>query len=638
MSTGIHAYRNIIRSAGIAFKGDTATLLAARMEIRRNFEASRELTDSEQVTKVQHAQEIAKVLRQNVVQGRLDETKEDTYDLRIHKDIELGDNETIRQKKSQAAAAGQSESDKLPAVSMSRPLRVAVQGCCHGELNTVYAAIAAAEIAHDYKVDLLIVGGDFQSVRNLADLSCMAVPAKFRRLGDFADYYARKKVAPVLTIFVGGNHEASNYLQELFYGGWVAPNIYYLGAANVINYGGLRIGGISGIWSKYDYVRGHMEKTPYDKNSLRSVYHVRQFEVKKLLRMSAENDRCDIFLSHDWPRGIEQYGDTQKLLKAKPFFREEVARNDLGSPANEELLNNLKPRFWFCAHLHVRFEATVDHAQTGDKRTRQTSRPFVSQQRKINITEAPPKTGIGANPDEIVLDIDEGNGNPDEICLELDEEDEKEETTSVTRDTVHALEDTPNDIPVRVAQSYGTDNMSLEEYKQQVLRRNGLSKDAHIKNQTSRENTNHTLFLALDKCLPRRQFLEIMTIPIADEGSSTTEPDLRLRYDAQWLAITKAFSPYISKTAYQKTLPNDSTLEEQLTASRNWVSGNVHNLLVPLNFEQTAPVQSAEITERSRCKISPLYAGILELLMRIAEVYINPQTTAFCHLLGLSVS
>lgn len=36
-------------------------------------------------------------------------------------------------------------------------------------------------------------------------------------------------MAPVLTIFIGGNHEASNYLQELPYGGWVAPNIYYMG-------------------------------------------------------------------------------------------------------------------------------------------------------------------------------------------------------------------------------------------------------------------------------------------------------------------------------------------------------------------------------------------------------------------------
>jgi hypothetical protein len=30
---------------------------------------------------------------------------------------------------------------------------------------------------------------------------------------------------------VGGNHEASNYLRELFYGGWAAPNIYFMGFA-----------------------------------------------------------------------------------------------------------------------------------------------------------------------------------------------------------------------------------------------------------------------------------------------------------------------------------------------------------------------------------------------------------------------
>ena len=44
-------------------------------------------------------------------------------------------------------------------------------------------------------------------------------------------YYSGEKVAPVLTIFIGGNHEASNYLQELPYGGWAAPNISYLGYA-----------------------------------------------------------------------------------------------------------------------------------------------------------------------------------------------------------------------------------------------------------------------------------------------------------------------------------------------------------------------------------------------------------------------
>lgn len=47
-------------------------------------------------------------------------------------------------------------------------------------------------------------------------------------------YYSGEKEAPVLTIFIGGNHEASNFLQELPYGGWVAKNIYYMGTESLL--------------------------------------------------------------------------------------------------------------------------------------------------------------------------------------------------------------------------------------------------------------------------------------------------------------------------------------------------------------------------------------------------------------------
>lgn len=52
---------------------------------------------------------------------------------------------------------------------------------------------------------------------------------------------------------VGGNHEAANHLWELHNGGWVAPNIYYLGAAGVVNFAGIRIGGLSGIFNGRHY-------------------------------------------------------------------------------------------------------------------------------------------------------------------------------------------------------------------------------------------------------------------------------------------------------------------------------------------------------------------------------------------------
>ena len=39
------------------------------------------------------------------------------------------------------------------------------------------------------------------------------------------------------SIFIGGNHEASNVLQELYYGGFVAPNIFFLGFGGVVTFG-----------------------------------------------------------------------------------------------------------------------------------------------------------------------------------------------------------------------------------------------------------------------------------------------------------------------------------------------------------------------------------------------------------------
>ena len=84
----------------------------------------------------------------------------------------------------------------------------------------------------------------------------LACPDKYRKVGEFHQYYSGLKRAPIPTIFIGGNHEASNYLWELYHGGWVAENIYFLGFAGVVNFGGLRIGGISGIYKSHHYDMG----------------------------------------------------------------------------------------------------------------------------------------------------------------------------------------------------------------------------------------------------------------------------------------------------------------------------------------------------------------------------------------------
>ena len=238
-------------------------------------------------------------------------------------------------------------------------MKLAIQGCSHGELDAIYASVLRYEQLHHTRVDALLLCGDFQAIRNHADLHCLAVPPKYRRLGAFHRYYSGQALAPVLTLVIGGNHEASNYLWELYHGGWIAPNIYYLGAAGAVDLAGLTVAGASGIFKSHDYHKGHFERLPYDNISLRSVYHTRAYDIDRLHLLT----HADIVLSHDWPNTIEQHGDTRALIKKKPFFADEIKSHTLGSPPLMHLLQTLKPKYWFAAHLHVKFAALYKHSQ-----------------------------------------------------------------------------------------------------------------------------------------------------------------------------------------------------------------------------------------------------------------------------------
>lgn len=232
----------------------------------------------------------------------------------------------------------------------------------HGELDKVYATLKRLEEAENTKIDLLICCGDFQAVRNENDLESLNVKPKYRSMNTFWKYYSGQAVAPYPTIFIGGNHEASNYLWELYYGGWAAPNIYFLGFAGIVKFGNIRIGGLSGIYKQGDYSLGHYERPPYNEREIRSVYHVRKYDVMKLMQIK---EPVDIFMSHDWPLGITEYGNSENLVKKKPFFKEEVEKRTLGSRPAAELLHELKPAYWFSAHLHCKFSAMIQHGEDG---------------------------------------------------------------------------------------------------------------------------------------------------------------------------------------------------------------------------------------------------------------------------------
>jgi lariat debranching enzyme len=177
--------------------------------------------------------------------------------------------------------------------------------------------------------------------------------------------------------------------------------------------------------------------------------------VKSLRQLS----KPDIFLSHDWPQSIEQHGDTQGLLRKKPFFRQDIDSGNLGSPPLMGLLQTLRPDWWFSAHLHVRFEAIVKHGGS--------------------------EQGPGEGNPPVVL------ANPEEIVISDEDVDEDIATEAALMGDVWP---TPAQNPDEI--TLVNEEELVEPVPRPVVPR------------------SETKFIALDKCLPRRAFLEVFFVVV----------------------------------------------------------------------------------------------------------------------------
>ena len=108
-------------------------------------------------------------------------------------------------------------------------MQIAIEGCCHGDLDKIYSTLQHLESRQRNRIDLLICCGDFQvrsgnlhssssqilwehsiviehaqcvqAVRNLDDLECLACPPKYRDLKSFYKYYTGQLEAPIPTLF-----------------------------------------------------------------------------------------------------------------------------------------------------------------------------------------------------------------------------------------------------------------------------------------------------------------------------------------------------------------------------------------------------------------------------------------------------
>ncbi|OMH78663.1 Lariat debranching enzyme [Zancudomyces culisetae] len=380
----------------------------------------------------------------------------------------------------------------------------------------------------------------------------MAAPDKYKILGGFHKYYKGVENAPCMTLFVGGNHEASGYNRELHLGGWVAKNIYFMGYSNVLKYKGLKIGGISGIYMQHNYNNNYNE-TPamFGKNSM---HHVRKFEVEKLKQYRGD---LDIFVSHDWPTLITDKRNGEKelatLLKIKPYFKQDIKKGELGSPVSNDILERLRPAWWFSSHLHVRHRVNVNWSGSS----------------------------VEKNKDEINVS-DSENENADK----------------------------PYQMPQR----------------------------------------KKTRFLALDKCLPGRKYLEIIDFEL-DEHTDVVDT---LQYDTEWLAILKTLQKHIPSgdQILGKDLDPEaekfwnnigSDVMREIATEKDKLEQNSVSLMVPDNFSMIAPAVDGDFNENSRIPRGYAQRPYRESNMvgrpntdshllggGASKFYHNPQTELFC--------
>ena len=500
----------------------------------------------------------------------------------------------------------------------------------------------------------------------------MSVPPKYRAMGDFHMYYSGARKAPYLTVFIGGNHEAAGYLWELFYGGWVAPNIYYWGAANVLRFGPLRIAGMSGIWKGIDYRQPHHERIPFRQDDIKSFYHVREIDVRKLLQI---REPVDIGLSHDWPRAIERHGDAEQLYRMKPHFRRESMEGTLGNTAAEYVLNRLRPRYWFSAHMHCKFAAikqfpppdaaaaevpeaqTAQTAQTAPRApTVQTDGVTAAPSTKTEELSAPTHTVSSGNPDEIDLDMDEdededgagGGGGAEKVpavdkaAAPVEPENLKEKEQAAA--AIPKVDGVSSELLAQLPASFQRPQQSHGQHYHRPHHKPGQPVPPTITN-------TQVNFLALDKCLPGRHFLQLCEIgpdkdgaaaasaeattdekneaaeTEAGESTSSSSTRFQLEYDPEWLAITRVFAKEL--VIGDRSTPVAPDLGEAhyrplIDAERAWVEENIVSkgcLAVPHDFEITAPIHA------------PVPGQPETFANGQPNEYTNPHTAAFCELL-----
>jgi lariat debranching enzyme len=214
----------------------------------------------------------------------------------------------------------------------------AVFGDIHGHQDLMYEKAIQLEKDSGRSIDAVLQVGDFETIRTEEDFRHYHAPHKYHRMSDFSGYYKGNKKAPFLTVFIAGNHEAWGVLARHQQGGFVAPNIYFLGRSGMIDVKGVKIAGLSGVYGSKAYDSPLSDEPGYDWK------YYRKAEVDRL-----KTERPDILLLHEWMTPVSlltTIGRMDDLIVPEQMW-------DAGHTPATDLVLASSPRYLFMGHTHV---------------------------------------------------------------------------------------------------------------------------------------------------------------------------------------------------------------------------------------------------------------------------------------------
>ncbi|NER22956.1 MAG: metallophosphoesterase [Symploca sp. SIO1C2] len=230
-------------------------------------------------------------------------------------------------------------------MSNTQDIFFAAVGDVHGNMHSMVRDLKAWEKKHNHQLAFVLQVGDFEPQRDEADLVTTPGPKKYRKLGDFPDFYTGKAVFPWSIWFIAGNHEPYGFLEQMPQGGEVAHNCYYLGRVGSVTLSGLKIVGVSGIYEPKQFYQQRPDVSLISKSSNKKYVGFTETEILEAIAFSS----ADILLLHDWPSGIISSTEAQRFGWS----------NEVGNEYARLLVESLQPKLVLCGHMHQSYRTQL---------------------------------------------------------------------------------------------------------------------------------------------------------------------------------------------------------------------------------------------------------------------------------------